>query len=129
LSITVVLAVCADSWLLSSYDAAWRSAGFIVIAAASIREAIDHFQAGDFDLVLLDSSISSEDMERLAFLVRSSGSRTPVVSIADLAGDRNFLADKTLNNHAGGVLAGMIELLAERERVLRTAALPHSTVA
>src|ERR1019366_5708218 len=94
MSITVVLAVCVDSWLLASYDAAWRSAGFIVIPAASIRDAIDHFQAGDFDLVLLGHSISNEDMERLVFLVRASGSQTPVVSIADLTGDRDFLADK-----------------------------------
>jgi DNA-binding response OmpR family regulator len=129
MSITVVLAVCVDPWLLAFNDAAWRSAAFVVIAAASIREAIDHFQAGDFDLVLLGHSISNEDMERLAFLVRASGSQTPVVSIANLTGDRDFLADRTLNNDSGALLAGMVELLAERERVLRTPALLHSTVA
>jgi len=128
MSITVVLAVCVDPWLLASKDAVWRSAGFVVIAAASIREAIDHFQAGDFDLVLLGHSIPSEDMERLTFLVRASGSQTPVVSIANLAGDRDFLADRTQNNDSGALLAGMVELLAERERVLRTPALLHSTV-
>ncbi|MGD0627707.1 MAG: hypothetical protein ABR987_00045 [Terracidiphilus sp.] len=119
MSITVILAVGVDSWLLAANDAAWRSSGFIVIPAASVREAIDHFQAGDFDLVLLGRSISVESKERLSFLIRASGSQTPVVSIANLIGDGDLYADRTINNDSSALLAGMAELLEEREKTLR----------
>jgi hypothetical protein len=98
----------------------WRSAGFVVIPASSIREAIDHFQAGDFDLVLLGHSISRESEERLNFLIRAAGSHTPVVSISSLTGNRELRADGAPDNDSNTLLAGMVELLAERERSLQT---------
>jgi CheY-like chemotaxis protein len=116
MSITVVLGVGLDSWLLASHDVVWRSAGFIVIPAASIREAIEQFHGGDFDLVLLGHSISIDSKQRLTFLIRAYGSQTPVVSIANLSGDRDFLADRTISNDSNLLLAGMVELLAERAR-------------
>ncbi len=128
MSITVVLGVGLDSWSLSTHNVAWRSAGFIVVPAASIREAIDHFLAGDFDLVLLGHSISSESKERLTLLIRGSGSQTPVVSIANLVGGGNLFADRTINNDSNALLAGMAELLAEREKTLRRPTRLHSIV-
>jgi len=85
--LTVVLAVGLDPSLPTAQNAVWKSAGYIVISVGTIKEAIDHFKAGDFDLVLLGNSISLENKERLTFLIRSSGSRTPVVCIANLAED------------------------------------------
>jgi len=38
---------------------------------------MEQFKVGDFDLVLLGSSIPAEHKERLTGLVRTSGSRTP----------------------------------------------------
>jgi hypothetical protein len=116
MSITVVLGVGLDSWLLASRDAMWRSAGFVVEPAGSIREAIDHFQAGDFDLVLLGHSISSESKERLTFLIRASGSQTPVISIASLAGDGDWFADGPFDGNSSELPTGMAELLAEKEK-------------
>ena len=129
MSITVVLGVGLDSWLLAANDAAWRSSGFIVIPAATVREAINHFQAGDFDLVLLGRSISNESKERLSFLIHASGSHTPVVSIANLAGELDLFADITIHDNSNSILAGMVELLAERERVFATSALLDSIAA
>ena len=58
--LTVVLAVGLDSGLLATHTKAWRAARYIVVSADSIGEAIDHFNAGDFDLVVLGNSISIE---------------------------------------------------------------------
>lgn len=123
MSLTVVLAVGLDSWLLATHSMVWRSAGYIVVSAASIREAIDHFKAGDFDLVLMGDSISKENKERLAFLLRASGSRTPVVSIGMAAGDFDSFADATLKNDSGVLLAGMGELLAGYAEMRRAPAI------
>lgn len=65
--ITVVLAVGLDAWQLTAQSPALSSAGYVVISAVSCREAIGHFRAGDFDLVMLGHSISMEDKERLTF--------------------------------------------------------------
>ena len=78
--LTLVLAVGADSSLMATQRPAWRSAGYFVTPAGSIREAITHLRNGDFDLVLLFHSIPTESRERLAFLIRSRGMRVPIVS-------------------------------------------------
>lgn len=84
----VILAIGVDSSFLASKRPVWQSAGCYVTAVESIREAIDRFQGGDFDLILLGSSISVESRERLTFLVRASGSQIPVVCFAESCNDR-----------------------------------------
>jgi hypothetical protein len=111
--LTVILAVGLDPSLPTAQNAAWKSAGYIVISVGTIKEAIDHFRAGDFDLVLLGNSISLENKERLTFLIRSSGSRTPVVCVANLAEDCGCFADATLKNDSGELLSGIQELLVK----------------
>jgi CheY-like chemotaxis protein len=117
LSLKVVLAVGVDSWLLAAHSAAWRPAGIIVLSAVTMREAFDHFRAGDFDLVLLGHSLPVESKERLTLLIRSSGDRTPVVSIANSSGDCDWFADATIRNDSEALLQGMGELLAEGSRL------------
>jgi len=117
MSLTVVLAVGLDSWLLTAHSKVWRSEGFIVVSAASIREAIGQFRAGDFDLVLLGDSISKENRERLIFLIRDSGSRTPVVCVANAPGDFDLFADVMRKNDSG-----MGELSAENVEMRRGSA-------
>jgi hypothetical protein len=113
----VVLAVGVDSWLLTTHNAAWKSAGFIVLSAFTVREAFDHFRVGDFDLVLLGQSLSAESKERLTYLIRASSSRTPVVSIADSSGNPDSFASATVGNDGNALLRCMGELLAEESRV------------
>jgi|HubBroStandDraft_2_1064218.scaffolds.fasta_scaffold607895_2 DNA-binding response OmpR family regulator len=110
MSLTVVLAVGLDSWKLTAQSALLKSAGYIFIAARSVRDAIDHFRAGDFDLVLLDHSISIEDGETLSFLIRATGSQTPVAYLADHAGDFHPSDDATLGDDSGLLerLAGLV---------------------
>jgi DNA-binding response OmpR family regulator len=71
--LNVVLAVGLDSWLLVTRNKVWRSAGYFVVSADSIGDAIDLFNDGDFDLVVLSHSISIESRERLTSLIRASG--------------------------------------------------------
>ncbi len=121
--VTVVLAVGLDAWQLTAQTSALSSAGYVVRSAMSIREAIGNFRAGDFDLVLLGESISTEDKERLTFLIRSSGSRTPVLCIAKCPGDRDPFADATLMGDASALLEGMRAALANAANA--RAALPR----
>ena len=117
MAVTVVLAVGLDPWMLMAQDSLWRSEGYIVIPAQSVRDAFDHFKAGDFDLVLLGHSIPLENKERLTSLIRVCGDYTPVVSIAGSGDDYHIFADATLTNDPRGLLKGIKEALASRIRV------------
>ena len=46
----VALAVGLDPSLLRTRSQVLQSAGYIVVSASSVKEAVDYFQAGDFDL-------------------------------------------------------------------------------
>jgi CheY-like chemotaxis protein len=83
-----------------------------VVPTHSIREAIEQFRAGDFDMVLLGKSMSVSDTERLTLLIRASGSRTPVVCVSHTQGERGSFADATLRGDSGELLANMQEVMA-----------------
>lgn len=112
--LTVILAVGLDSWKLAAQSSLLRSAGYVIVSARTIQDAIDHFKAGDFDLVLLDNSISVESKERLTFLIRASGSRTPVASIVHSSADSHSFRDAPLGNESLAILTGIGELLAKK---------------
>jgi DNA-binding response OmpR family regulator len=105
-----------DSTLLRTQNSAWTSAGFIVKAAGSVREAIECFRDGDFDLVLLGPSIPPEARHEFTFLIRALGSHVPVALIARSADDCDPFADATLRKQPWDVmLAGLGELVAKRQ--------------
>ena len=116
--LTVVLAVCLDSTALAIRDSVWRSFGYTVTTTGSIREAIERFKAGDFDMVLLGHSIPAESRERLTFLIRASGSQVPVASICKSFGDRDSFADATVGSEPSELLLGMGELVAKSAKML-----------
>ena len=116
--LTVVLAVCPDSSILAIQGSVWKSAGYLVTTAGSIREAIIRFRAGDFDMVLLGHSIPPENRERLVFLIRASGSHVPVASICKCSGDCDSFADATFGNEPNELLQGMDELVAKSAEML-----------
>ncbi len=110
----VVLAVCLDPLLPGNQAPEWRSAGYFFIPASSIHEAINHFKAGDFDLVLLGHEIPAESRERLTFLIRATGSRVPVACIAGSPSHHNSFADATFEQGTSELLTGMGELLKSK---------------
>jgi DNA-binding response OmpR family regulator len=111
---TLVLAVGLDSSLMAGQRSVWQSAGYFVTPTKSIREAIVHLREGDFDLVLLGHSISPDSREKLAILIRASGSRTPVISITDSQTESDSFADTTLGADPVSLLKSIREFMAER---------------
>lgn len=81
MSLTLVLSVGSDPLLLESRNLLLQFAGYTVVAASSVATAIRHFRDGDFDLVLLDHSLSTRDRERMTQCIRTAGSRIPVLSV------------------------------------------------
>jgi DNA-binding response OmpR family regulator len=125
MSVTVVLAVGVDPWILMASDPAWKAAGYFVVSAGSVEEAIRHFRAGDFDVVLLGHFIPAEKRERLTFLIRSLGSRVPVASIANDSADCDSFADATLGSDASNLLADIGELMARSAKTSRPRTTAH----
>jgi hypothetical protein len=115
--LSVVLAAGLDSWLLATHTKVWRSAGYFVVSADSIGEAIDLFNDGDFDLVVLGDSFSIENRESLTSLIRATGSQTPVAFIGNTSSDSDSFADSTLKNDLITFLAGLRKLLAEKAKM------------
>jgi CheY-like chemotaxis protein len=94
--ITLVLAIGLDSTLFEAQRRTLQSAGYLLTSAWSMKAAIEDFQEGDFDLVVLSHSLPMESIERLTSLIRASGSRVPVVCTTDSSGDFNAFADATV---------------------------------
>ena len=115
--LTIVLAVGLDLSLLSTRSLVLESAGYMVVPTSSVKEAVDRFQASDFDLVVLCHSIPANDRERLTHLIRASGSLSPVVSIAKATGQQDAFSTATLDeNDANEFLANLKEILSKAAR-------------
>lgn len=127
MQVTFVLAVGLDWYLLESHRAAWRQAGYFVISAASIKGAIEHFQVGDFDLVLLGDSIPAEARERLTLLIRATAADVPVACIAGSPGHHDSFADATIEQDSTDLLTGMRELLRSKARMRTAPAMLNGT--
>src|SRR5258706_4056666 len=94
--LTIVLSVGFDLSLLRARGLVLESAGYLVESASTVKGAADRFQSSDFDLVLLCHSVPRKDRDRLTSLIRASGSRTPIVSIAGNLGECDAFANATL---------------------------------
>lgn len=108
----LILVVGQDPVVLSTRSSILRSAGYIVRSASSVAESINLFQDADFDMLLLCHSISVQDRDRLTRVIRSTGSRIPIYSIAPASKDSQagvadgILSSKPENliNELGAVL-------------------------
>jgi hypothetical protein len=49
----IILAIGFDLSLMTTRDLVLQSAGYAVVEASSLKEAVDHFKSGDLDMVLL----------------------------------------------------------------------------
>lgn len=116
MGLAVVLSVGLDSSLLWIRNAVLQSVGYNVVSASSIKETVERFLAGDFDLVILCHSIPSRDRDRLACLIRASGSLVPIVCIAEIEGQSDTFASATLDNQPINYLAGIREVLIQAGR-------------
>ena len=116
MSSTLVLSVGFNRMLLEPRNQVLRSAGYLVVAAYSLRAAVDYFRAGDFDLVVLCHSVPQKDRESLTSLLRAWGSRIPVVSVSGKVCECDAFATETLEDGAHKFLSGISDALAEAAR-------------
>ena len=114
--LAVVLAVGFDSSLMRTRSLVLQSAGYIVESASSLREAVDRFQTGDFDLVLLCHSVPMKDRDHLTCLIRATGSLTPVISIVRNLGECAAFVNATLEDGPNKFLSGVGEELSKAAR-------------
>jgi CheY-like chemotaxis protein len=82
-------------------------AGYIVESASSVKEALDRFQAGDFNLVLLCHSVPIKDRVRLTSSIRATGSLAHVISVARNLGECDAFANATLDDGPNKFLASI----------------------
>lgn|GEM_PF-1732774 len=126
--LTLVLSVGFKSSILENRNLILQTAGYTVVSAFSIGEAVERFQAGDFDLVILGSFIPAKDRERLACLIRASGSRTPIISVSEKPGRWDAVVNTTLEDDPNTFLIGIREVLSkagEGQAVLQVMHLDH----
>jgi CheY-like chemotaxis protein len=116
MQIAVILTVGFDLSLMRTRSLVLQSAGYIVESASSLKEAVDLFLAGDFDLVLLCNSIPTKDRDHLTCLIRATGSLTPVVSIARNLGECAAFVNATFEDGPNKFLAGIGEELSKATR-------------
>jgi DNA-binding NtrC family response regulator len=105
--LTLVLAVGLDSPLLASQSSILRSAGYFITSAGSVRDAINHFREGDFDVVLLGDAIPIDSKERLTFLIRAFNPRIAVFCVADAQ----------IRNDFANLMRSIGELVGKRARI------------
>jgi CheY-like chemotaxis protein len=109
--LTLVLSVGLDPVLLATRNQVLKSAGYIVVSAASVAEAVDRFRSGDFDLLVLCHSIPAIERGRLTCLIRASGSRIPVVAVSARQYQWDDFADVTLDHDPQEFLRGVEAVL------------------
>ncbi|HMD20558.1 MAG TPA: hypothetical protein VKH40_09560 [Alloacidobacterium sp.] len=112
----VVLAFGFDPSLMASRIRVLQSVGYLVVRASSISETVDHFQSGDFDLVLLCHSVPAADRERLTSSIRAWGSGTPIVSIKGSLGECDAFVNATLEDGPNKLVAGIRDVLIKAAR-------------
>ena len=113
----LILAVGKDPPLFESRCSTLRNAGYIVDSEYSVKDAIERFKHGDFDLVLVGHSMSARDRNRLAHLIRAFGSHTPIVSVASLhAHVPDAFADAMVEDAPEKLLNGIEDALLKGRR-------------
>jgi CheY-like chemotaxis protein len=111
--LTVVLSVGKDFRLLEVRSLILRAAGYVVKTAVCAREAVEQFQGGDFDIVILCHSLTVEDTACLTRSIGNSNPRVPIITITDVTGRCGYSLDAELDRDASDLLRGLAELLAK----------------
>lgn len=101
-----------DRVLVETRSQVLRTAGYVVVPAFTLRQAMDEFLQGDFDLVLLCHSIPENARERLVSVLREHTSRTPIISVASFEGQFDGFADATIENDPTLLIASLSEIVS-----------------
>jgi CheY-like chemotaxis protein len=118
MSQTLILSVGSDPMVLDTRELILRSTGYTVSSALSTKEAVDIFQNGDFDIVILCHSLPTKECELLASFIRASGSHTPIVCVSGTGlANQNVFADATLDKDPAEFLRSLRDLLGKRRQM------------
>lgn len=114
----LVLSVGLDVRILDTRELILRSAGYSVVSATSIKEAVFLFKDGGFDVIVLCHTLSAKDCERLTGAVRASGSRIPIVCVSDSTLDNhNSFADATIDKTPAAFLKAIEDVLRNHAHI------------
>ena len=94
----VALAVGRDPVLLETRGQVLRNAGYRVVSARSVEQALQSFASGDFAIVIVCHSIPVRDRERLTYAIHRHGPNTPVVVVTARVSAMDSFADATIEN-------------------------------
>ena len=117
----VALAVGQDPLLLEMRSQVLQSAGYMVVCALSVEEALHHFVSSDFDIVILCHSIPVLDRERLTCAIHSRSAATPVVVVASRFSAIDRFADAMIENEPDILLQEIPRILHDAEKYHREA--------
>jgi DNA-binding response OmpR family regulator len=94
----VALAVGPDPLLLETRGQVPRNAGYTVVSALSVEQALQSFVSVDFDIIILCHSIPVRERERLTYAIRRHSPNTRVVVIAGRLSALDSFSDAALDN-------------------------------
>ena len=112
--LNLILAVGKNPALQEGRSSILRRAGYIVDSEYSVKDAVERFKQGDFDLVLLCDSMPIEDRDRLTRSIRAFGSLTPIVSVAPPSGRvpqvvEDVISETTPEKLLSGVMGALLK--------------------
>lgn len=108
----------SDPSVLETRELVLRSAGYSVVSAVSVKEAVCLFKGGDYDVIVLCHSLTAKECERLTGAVRASGSRIPIVRVSDTALDGPLsFADASLDKTPAAFLRSIEDVLRSNRQL------------
>ncbi len=110
--LTRILTFGYDRELLETRCMILRGVGYVAEATTSVDEAIERFQAADFDLVLIGLSTLKADRDRLTRLIRISRPYVRVVYVSLQESEaQDPMADAILDSTPEKLLGGIRDVL------------------
>jgi CheY-like chemotaxis protein len=114
----LVLSVGSDARILDARERIFQSADYVVVSAMSIKEALYLLRGGDFDVIVLCHTVSTEDCQRLTSIVRASGSRIPIVSVASRGpGEEKSITDAVFDKDPAEFFRSLEDVLTTQLQV------------
>jgi len=75
-----------------------RNAGYTVVSALSVEQALQSFVSRDFEIVILCHSLPRRDRERLTYAIHAHSPNTPVIVVTARVSAMDSFADAMIEN-------------------------------
>ena len=114
MSITI-LSTGRNARVMEARDTALIAAGFNVVSSHA-DEFMEKLFEGNFDAIILCHSLREEERRRLAGIIKSYHSATPVIVVSDLQGRKFQYGTRTVWNYPEHIIASLRELTGSNGR-------------